>query len=115
MLKDKVALVTGSARGIGKAISSKLIEEGCTVVISDILEDEANATAKEFGPKAMAIHTNVADEDSVKSSVKEVIDSLGKIDILVNNAGITRDRLLMRMSNEEWDMVQFREERQVRV
>lgn len=104
-LKDKVALITGSAQGIGKSIAQALAAQGAKVVISDINLELAQTTAKEFGPDTLAIKLNVADQADVEAGVKQVIEKLGKIDILVNNAGITKDTLLMRMKKDMWDAV----------
>jgi len=107
-LKDKVALVTGAAQGIGKAIAAALAKEGANVVISDINLELASQTAKEIealGVKAMAFRTNVADLADVEKTIEETIKTLGRIDILVNNAGITKDNLLIRMKKEDWDAV----------
>lgn len=104
-LKDKVAIITGSARGIGKAIAKKFLEAGAKVVISDVNKDLAEATAKEFGSNAIAVACNVTNKAEVENLVKEAKDKLGKIDILVNNAGITRDTLFIRMKEEDWDLV----------
>jgi 3-oxoacyl-[acyl-carrier protein] reductase len=107
-LKDKVALVTGSAQGIGKAIAVAFAKEGANIVVSDINLELAQQTAKELealGVKTMAIKTNVADGADVDASVAEIVKAMGRIDILVNNAGITKDNLLIRMKKEEWDAV----------
>ncbi len=107
-LEGKIALVTGGARGIGKAICERLAAEGASLAIADIQEDVAEETVAEFqkkGVNAKAYKINVADSTDVNSQVKNVISDFGKIDILVNNAGITRDNLLMRMKEEDWDMV----------
>jgi len=107
-LKDKVALVTGSAQGIGKAIAVALAKEGANVVISDVNLELAQATAAEIaamGVKSNAIKLNVADLTQAEEAVKAVAAEFGKIDILVNNAGITRDALLIRMKKEDWDLV----------
>ncbi len=107
-LDGKVALVTGSARGIGASIAFKLAQAGCNLVISDIDAEGANATAakiKEMGRDAVAIAADVSKLDQAEMLVKESIAKLGKVDILVNNAGITRDNLMMRMSEAEWDAV----------
>lgn len=107
-LDGKVALVTGSARGIGAAIAGKLAESGCRVVISDIDVDGAEKTAQTInnnGGAAAALAADVAKIDQAEKLVKETIDKFDKIDILVNNAGITRDNLLMRMREAEWDAV----------
>lgn len=107
-LKGRVALVTGSAQGIGKAIAESLAREGADLIISDINIDAAKTTADEIaklGVKAIATKTNVADAESVKSTIDEAVKTFGKIDILINNAGITKDNLLIRMKDEEWDAV----------
>jgi 3-oxoacyl-[acyl-carrier protein] reductase len=107
-LRDKVALVTGSAQGIGKAIAIALAKEGAGIVVSDINIELAAQTAKEMeamGVKTMALKTNVADLADVEKSVEEIVKTMGRIDILVNNAGITKDNLLIRMKKEDWDAV----------
>ena len=108
-LKDKVAIVTGGARGIGKAIAGTLARLGASVVVADLKAELAEETAKEIaastGQKAIALSVDVSDNESAKAMVKSVLDEFGKVDILVNNAGITRDGLIMRMSEQDWDMV----------
>jgi 3-oxoacyl-[acyl-carrier protein] reductase len=107
-LKDKVAIVTGGAQGIGKAIARHLAEIGAAVAIVDLNEDVAQATADEFkadGLTANAYAANVADGEAVKAFVKAVNEEMGGIDILINNAGITRDGLMMRMKEADWDLV----------
>src|SRR3989339_582538 len=107
-LKDKVALVTGSAQGIGKSVAVALARAGANIIISDVNLELANQTAQEvaaLGVKAKAYKFNVADLAEVESAVAEMVKEFGKIDILVNNAGITKDNLLMRMKKEEWDAV----------
>lgn len=107
-LEGRVALVTGGARGIGKAICEKLASEGAIVAMVDILLEVAEQTAAEFkakGYEAMAIQANVANVEDADNAVKAVVDKYGKLDILVNNAGITRDTLMMRMTEQDWDMV----------
>lgn len=107
-LQDQVALITGSARGIGKEIALSFAKEGARVIISDINTDAAQETAKEFvasGLKADAYGCNVADMSSVQEMVDKILDNHSRIDILVNNAGITKDNLFLRMSEEEWDAV----------
>ena len=107
-LDNKVAIVTGGARGIGEAISLKLAAEGAKIAIVDIMLDVAEATAKKFGElgyEAKAYAANVAKLDEADATVKQVIADFGKVDILVNNAGITKDNLIMRMSEAEWDAV----------
>ena len=107
-LKGQVAIVTGAAQGIGQAISTALSQEGARLVVSDIQEQAALAAANQLvadGREAMAVAVNVADGESVRSMVERVLSSWGKIDILVNNAGITRDALLIRMKEADWDSV----------
>lgn len=104
----KNAIVTGSARGIGKAIAMKLAKEGLNIVVSDIMYDEAKQTAKElenFGIKAIAIKTDISKIEDVENLIKTAVKELGTVDFLVNNAGVTRDNLTIRMSEQEWDMV----------
>ncbi|MFA5928061.1 MAG: SDR family NAD(P)-dependent oxidoreductase, partial [Candidatus Margulisiibacteriota bacterium] len=108
LLKDKVAVITGSARGIGKAIALAMAKEGANIVISDVNLEMAEATAKEIsalGVKAIALGLNVAKSAEVDPFFEQVVEKMGKIDIVVNNAGITRDTLLMRMKEEDWDLV----------
>lgn len=108
ILTDKVALVTGSGRGIGKAIAAALADQGAKIVISDINEELCAATAKEFeaaGKQAMSVVCNVTQTESIDKLVEAVMAKWGRIDILVNNAGITRDNLFMRMSEAEWQAV----------
>jgi len=107
-LKGRVALVTGAAQGIGRAIAEALAKEGADVIVSDINIDAAKVTANEIGKlgvKAVAIKTNVADAGDVTASVDQAVKEFGKIDILINNAGITKDNLLIRMKDEDWDAV----------
>jgi len=107
-LTGKVALVTGAAQGIGKAVALLLARHGADIVVSDINLEKAEETAKEIesiGQKAMAIKVNVASLNDVERMVEAVLKKFGKIDILVNNAGITRDKLILRMTEEDWDIV----------
>lgn len=108
-LAGKVALVTGASRGIGKEIALALAKAGANVVVNySGSVERANEVAEEIkslGREAIAYQCNVADGEAVQTMVKETIDAFGKLDILVNNAGITRDNLLMRMKEEEWDDV----------
>lgn len=107
-LTGKTALVTGAARGIGKVIARKLAARGASVVISDLLADAAGATAEEFksaGFAALALAGDVSSADSVEETVNKAVEAFGSVDILVNNAGITKDGLLFRMSEADWDKV----------
>jgi 3-oxoacyl-[acyl-carrier protein] reductase len=107
-LTGKVALITGAAQGIGKAVALLLARNGADIVVSDINLEKAEETAKEIesiGSKAIAIKVNVASLNEVEQMVEAVLEKLGKIDILVNNAGITRDKLILRMTEEDWDVV----------
>lgn len=107
-LKGKVAIVTGGAQGIGRAIALTLARSGADVVVSDINLEKAQETAREIealNVRSLAIKSNVADVNEAEQMVKETVDKLGRIDILVNNAGITRDNVLLRMKPEDWDQV----------
>jgi 3-oxoacyl-[acyl-carrier protein] reductase len=107
-LSGKVALVTGAAQGIGRAIALLLARNGADIVVSDINLEKAEETAKEIraiGPKAMAVKVDVANLGDVERMVEGILEKLAKIDILVNNAGITRDKLVLRMTEEDWDAV----------
>jgi 3-oxoacyl-[acyl-carrier protein] reductase len=108
-LSGKVALVTGSARGIGRAIAEAFCAEGAAVVVSDVGSDagarETLAALEASGGKGMVEMFDVSDPAQVDAGVKNILEAQGKIDILVNNAGITRDNLLLRMSEEEFDAV----------
>lgn len=105
----KVALVTGASRGIGRSIALQLAEEGYNVAVNyagnkEKAEEVVNQI-KEKGVEAFAIQANVSNPDEVKAMIKEVVNQFGSVDVLVNNAGITRDNLLMRMKEQEWDDV----------
>ena len=108
-MEGKVAVVTGASRGIGKAISVKLASKGATVVInyngSRERAEEVKNEVESAGGKAMIIQCNVADFDACKEFIETVIKEQGRIDILVNNAGITKDGLIMKMKEEDFDSV----------
>ncbi|MFW6061972.1 MAG: 3-oxoacyl-[acyl-carrier-protein] reductase [Planctomycetota bacterium] len=105
---EKVAIVTGAARGIGKEIARELLAMGMTVVAVDLKEDLLAELPEALGAPGEKLQTrvqDVTDAEGVSQMVDEVADSLGRIDVLVNNAGITRDGLLMRMEDSDWDLV----------
>ena len=106
---SKSALVTGASRGIGRSIALQLADEGYNVVVNYAGNTEkAEAVVEEIkgkGVDAFAIQANVAHPDEVKEMIQEVVSKFGSLDVLVNNAGITRDNLLMRMKEQEWDDV----------
>jgi len=107
-LEGKVALITGGARGIGKEIAMVFAKEGANIAICDVNLEEAEKTAKEIqdlGRESLAFKADVTDFNQVQAMVDKILDKLSKIDILINNAGITKDNLLLRMSEEEWDKV----------
>ncbi len=107
-LKDKVTLITGGARGIGKAIALLFAQEGSDIAVGDLNTEEAERTAKEIealGRKALALPLDVTDYTKVTDALNKILDKFGKVDILVNNAGITKDGLLLRMGEADWDAV----------
>ncbi|MBA2874025.1 3-oxoacyl-[acyl-carrier-protein] reductase [Thermaerobacillus caldiproteolyticus] len=109
MLEGKVALVTGASRGIGRAIALELAHQGAKVAVnyagSEAKANEVVAEIVNMGGEAFAIQADVSNAEAVDRMVKEVLDRFERLDILVNNAGVTRDNLLMRMKEEEWDEV----------
>ena len=109
LLEGRTALVTGASRGIGRAIALRLAAEGADVAVnfagSAAKAEEVKNAIIEMGRKAIAIQADVKDASSVASMVEEVKKTFGRIDILVNNAGVTRDGLLMRMKDEDWETV----------
>lgn len=109
LLEGKVALITGAARGIGKAIALKFASEGCDIAFTDLVIDENGKKTEEeiaaFGVKAKGYASNAADFEACHNVVAEVVKDFGRLDILVNNAGITKDGLMMRMSEAQWDAV----------
>jgi len=107
-LKDRVALITGAAQGIGKAIAILLARKGADIVVSDLNFEKAREVAKEIedmGRRCLVSKTNVADFTEAEVMIKKTIEEFGRIDILVNNAGIVKDSFLLRMKEENWDQV----------
>ncbi|MDD3526732.1 MAG: SDR family NAD(P)-dependent oxidoreductase, partial [Bacteroidales bacterium] len=109
LLENKKALITGAARGIGKAIAIAYAKNGADVAITDLkIDDDAQALVEElkgYGVQAKAYASDASNFAACEELVKEVLNDFGNIDILVNNAGITRDKLLMRMGEDDWDLV----------
>ena len=106
-LENKIAIVTGGARGIGKAVCELFAKEGAAVIIWDLLEEGADTAAgiNAAGGKAEYFKISVTDKTAIQEKAKYIFEKYGRIDILINNAGITRDRTLMKMSDEEWQSV----------
>jgi len=107
-LEDKVAVITGSARGIGNVIAKTLAQHGADIVVSDVLVDDGNQTVEEIKTldcKSIFVSCDVSNSDEVNQLIAKTVSGFGKIDILVNNAGITRDTLMIRMKDEDWDKV----------
>ena len=109
LLEGKTALITGAARGIGKSIAMKFAQEGANVAFSDLNYDEnmeaTEAELKALGVDAKGYASNAASFDDGETLINSVVEDFGRIDILINNAGITRDNLLMRMQEKDWDAV----------
>ena len=107
LLEGKVALITGAARGIGKAVAFKFAQEGADVAFTVRKIDENSEDTRKgieaYGVKALVIVSDAANFDAAHSAVEQVVKELGRLDILVNNAGITKDGLMMRMSEQQWD------------
>jgi 3-oxoacyl-[acyl-carrier protein] reductase len=107
-LEDQVAIITGAGGGIGAEIAYTLADAGASIVVNDVVEEAAQKVADEVesrGVRALVNTSNITDEAQVQEMVVEVMEEFGRIDILVNNAGITRDGLLVRMDEEQWDIV----------
>jgi 3-oxoacyl-[acyl-carrier protein] reductase len=107
-LQGRVAIVTGAAQGIGRAIAEALAHDGADIVVADLdpgRSADAVAAVEKIGRKALNVKVNVADANDAKAMAEQAIKAWGKIDILVNNAGITRDALLLRMKEEDWNLV----------
>ncbi len=109
LLEGKIAIITGASRGIGKSIALRFAQEGCNVAFTDLFEDEnMKATEAEIaalGVKVKGYASNAANFDDTQRVVDAIVEDFGAIDILVNNAGITKDTLLMRMTEDQWDAV----------
>ncbi|MDD2962244.1 MAG: 3-oxoacyl-[acyl-carrier-protein] reductase [Muribaculaceae bacterium] len=109
LLEGKTALITGAARGIGKAIALKFAQEGANIAFTDLVIDENGKKTEEeiaaLGVKAKGYASNAASFEDSHKVVEEIVSDFGKIDILVNNAGITKDGLMMRMTESQWDAV----------
>ena len=109
LLEGKVALVTGAARGIGKAVALKFASEGADIAFTDLVIDQVGEQTKKeleaYGVRVLAIASNAADFEQSHKVVEEVVEKLGKIDVLVNNAGITKDGVMLKMTESQWDAV----------
>ncbi|SFJ54581.1 SDR family NAD(P)-dependent oxidoreductase [Thermoflavimicrobium dichotomicum] len=107
-LKDRVAIVTGSGRGIGAATAQRLAEEGAKVTVTDVNVEACEATAagiREAGGEAIALPCDITDRQAVEEMVQKTVDTFGRLDILVNNAGVIRDNLVHKMTDDDWDTV----------
>lgn len=108
-LKDKVAVVTGGARGIGRAMAEAFAKEGAKIVVADVIDDVVKSTAAEiknvYSVDTLALKVDVTNSGDCENMVAQTVEKFSGIDILINNAGITKDNLLLRMSDSEWDMV----------
>ena len=109
LLENKIALITGAARGIGRRTAELFAEEGATVIVTDLKETESSIELmnklKAINPACAFYTANAADWAETEALAKKVIDTFGRVDAIVNNAGITRDNLLLRMTPEDWDLV----------
>lgn len=107
-LRDKVALITGAGRGIGRAIAIAFAQEGADIAVADLNKEDAENTCADIealGRKSLALLVDVSDYAKVEEAINKILDKFTRVDILVNNAGITKDNLLLRMSQAEWDAV----------
>jgi 3-oxoacyl-[acyl-carrier protein] reductase len=105
VLESKVAFITGGASGIGAGIAKKFIQEGTRVIICDVDAETGTETAQQIGGNIHFYKMDISDEGEVKKTVETVINEFSRIDILINNAGITNDRLLLRMTKQDWESV----------
>jgi 3-oxoacyl-[acyl-carrier protein] reductase len=105
LFENKVVMVTGGAAGIGRATATGFVKEGAKVAICDVNPEAGKTTTESLGPEAMFRQVDVSDNKSVNDWVESVVSQYGQIDVLVNNAGITRDGLIMRMKEADWDAV----------
>ena len=109
LLEGKITLITGAARGIGKAIALKFASEGASIAFTDLAIDEKEKSLVEelesFGITAKGYASNAASYDETQATVKEIMTDFGRIDVLINNAGVTHDGLMLRMTEQQWDMV----------
>lgn len=106
--KDRVVVVTGAARGIGAEIAREFSSKGATIIISDVNQDNLNNTYAELSKSnsnVLGIKSDISKLNEAQQLIEKILESYGKVDVLVNNAGVTRDNLLMRMSEDEWDQV----------
>ncbi|MFH0763125.1 MAG: 3-oxoacyl-[acyl-carrier-protein] reductase [Candidatus Omnitrophota bacterium] len=106
--KDKVVLVTGAGRGIGRAIALAFAKEGADIAVGDINKadaDKACADIEAMGRRAISLEMDVTGPENVAAAINKILDKFSKVDILINNAGITKDNLILRMSQEQWDAV----------
>ncbi|HLZ63131.1 MAG TPA: SDR family NAD(P)-dependent oxidoreductase [Ktedonosporobacter sp.] len=107
-LEGRVAFITGAGRGIGAATALRMAEDGARVVLADIDDEgcqQVSAELERLGAPSLAVHCNVADKSLVEAAVQQTVDHFGQLDILVNNAGVTRDNLLFKMTDDDWEMV----------